>query len=61
LEAAAFESLQVVQRPLEPVKMVQQLLELQNDGIFAIGKFPDAMMVGGVVVEASFETGDSAA
>ena len=40
---------------------MQPLLELQSGGIFAIEKFPDAMMVDGEVVGASFETGDSAA
>jgi hypothetical protein len=32
------------------VKTVQPLLELQSGGIFAIGNFPDAMMVDGEVV-----------
>jgi hypothetical protein len=43
------------------VKTAQPLVELWSDGIFAIEKFPDAMMVGGEVVVASFETGGSAA
>jgi len=57
LEAAASESLQV-----DPmlVKTAQPPLELRSDVIFAIEKFPDAMMVDGEVVVASFETGDSA-
>jgi hypothetical protein len=42
------------------VKTVQPPLELQSGGVFAIEKFPDAMMAGGEVVVASFETGDSA-
>ena len=41
-------------------KTVKPLLELQSGGIFAIEKFPGVMMVGGEVVVASFETGDSA-
>jgi hypothetical protein len=43
------------------VKTAPPLLELRNDAIFAIEKFPDAMMEGGEVVVASFGTGDSAA
>jgi hypothetical protein len=58
LEAAASESLLQVDPKL--VKMAQPLLESRSDGIFGIEMFPDAMMVGGEVVVASFGTGGSA-
>jgi hypothetical protein len=48
LEVAA--SLQFDRRFPRAVKTVQPLLELQSGGIFAIEKFPDAMMVDGEVV-----------
>jgi hypothetical protein len=43
LEAAASEFLQVDPKL---VKKARPLVELRSDGIFAIEKFPDAMMVG---------------
>jgi hypothetical protein len=42
-QAAASEFLQV---DLKLVKKARPLVELRSDGIFAIEKFPDAMMVG---------------
>ena len=60
LEVAASESPQVDQRPAKLVETVQPLLELQSGGIFAIEKFPDAMVVGREVVIVSFEIGDFA-
>ena len=60
MEAAASASLQFDQHRPKQVKMASPLLELRNDEIFAIEKFPDAMMEGGEVVVASFGTGDSA-
>jgi hypothetical protein len=42
------------------VKTAQSLLELQSDGIFAIERFLDAMMVGEEAVVASSETANSA-
>jgi hypothetical protein len=38
---------------------VTPLLEFQNDAIFAIERFLDAMMVGGEAVVASSETANS--